>query len=169
MTTTPPTSPAHDDAPARRAGPAEPGRRPAKPRPSPAARRAGYVVAIALNLALLGVIHAWPGWRELSFLTEETTRVLPWVTAQLGVAIAWNLLWLVRDPRWSRALGDVVTSALGVVVTAQILTVFPFAFDDDGASWETVARVVLWVGLVGSAIGVVANLALLVQAARRRD
>lgn len=161
MTVAPP-SPA-DSASAR--PPADAGT-PRRARPSPAARRFGYLVAIALNVALLWVVHRWPGWQEASFLTDETTEVLPWVTAQLAVSIAVNALWLVTDPRWLRALGDLVGAVVGLVVALRILDVFPFAFDDGGVPWETWVRFALWVAVVGSAIGIVVHVVALVRALR---
>lgn len=143
--------------------PAAPGVRVStRDRPPPAARRFGYLVAIGVNVVLLLLVHGDPGWRALPFLTEQTTLVLPWVTAQLGTAIAVNLVWLLADPRWLRALGEVLTAATGLVATLRVLEVFPF--DLDGSGWVTVVRVVLWVGVVGSAIGVVANLVRFVRA-----
>ena len=146
--------------------PAPPAAR-AKPRPSPAARRFGYLVGAAVNIAFWVVIHVWPGWQEASFLTPETTDVLPWVDAQIWLAVAVNVLWLVVDPPWLRALGDAVTAAVGVAVTVRILTVFPFSFDDDGVPWEQWVRFALVVAVVGAVIGVLANLVALVRALRR--
>lgn len=138
--------------------------RPHAGRPSPAARRFGYLVAVAVNLALIALIHGDPGWRAVPFLTQDTTVVLPWVTAQLLVSVAVNLVWVVCDPRWLRALGDVVTAAMGLAATQRVLTVFPFMVDDAAFPWATLIRVVLWVGVVGSAIGVLVNLARFVRA-----
>jgi hypothetical protein len=42
--------------------------------PRPASRRVGYVIAIAVNAALLIVLNAQPGWQGLSFLTSATPR-----------------------------------------------------------------------------------------------
>ncbi|MDO8107980.1 hypothetical protein Q6348_12315 [Isoptericola sp. b441] len=136
-------------------------RRPAA-RPSRGARRAGYLVAVALDLVLLGLIFRWPGWESLAFLTQDTTVVLPWVAAQIWTGVAVNLVWVAADPRWLRALGDLATSALGLVAALRVLDVFPFAFDEGGFPWATAVRVVLWVGIVGSGIGVLVNLVRLV-------
>lgn len=138
-----------------------------KARPSPAARRVGYVIAAAVNIAFWVVIHVWPGWQEARFLTAETTDVLPWVDAQIAVAVAANAIWLVADPRWLRALGEALTALVGIAVSARILSVFPFSFDDGGIPWETMVRVALWVAIVGSAIGVVTNLVAFARALRR--
>lgn len=140
-----------------------------KPRPSPAARRFGYVVAAALNVAFWVVIHVWPGWQEAPFLTSATEDVLPWVDAQIGASIVANAVWLLVDPRWLRALGEALTAAVGVAAVARVLTVFPFSFDDDGVPWEQWVRVALVVALVGTAIGVLANVVAFVKALRDPD
>lgn len=132
-------------------------RRPPATRPSPAARRFGYLVAIGVQVVLILLITGDPGWRALPFLTEETTEVLPWVLAQLVASIAVNAVWLIADPPWLRALGEVLTSVMGLAAAVQVLAVFPFAFDA-GSTWPTLVRVVLWVGVVGSALGVLVNL-----------
>ncbi|KGM14928.1 hypothetical protein N867_14070, partial [Actinotalea fermentans ATCC 43279 = JCM 9966 = DSM 3133] len=138
-------------------------------RPSPAARRFGYALAALVNVAFWVVLHVWPGWQEASFLTAETTDVLPWVDAQIAVTIAANAVWLVADPRWLRALGEAVTAAVGLAAVARILSVFPFSFDDDGVPWDQLVRVALVVALVGTAIGVLANVVTFVRALRADD
>ena len=45
-------------------------------RPAVAGRRAGYAVAIAVNLVLLYLVNVAPGWQAVPFLTESTTEVL---------------------------------------------------------------------------------------------
>ena len=161
-------APSASASPAPAAAPAtsgKPPRRP-KPRPSPAARRFGYVVAAAVNVAVWVAIHVWPGWQEVWFLTSATEDVLPWVDAQIGATIVANAVWLLVDPRWLRSLGEALTAAVGVAAVARILTVFPFFFDDDGVPWEQWVRFTLVVVLVGTAIGVLANLVAFVRALR---
>lgn len=131
-------------------------------RPSTASRRAGYVVAVAINVALLGAIHVWPGWDALPFLTGDFETVLWLVDLSLVVTIALNLGYLVRDPRWLTAAGAVVTTAVGLVAVVRMMQVFPFDFGDSDV-WPVVFRVLLWVALVGSVIGIVANLVTLVR------
>jgi hypothetical protein len=167
MTTAPP--PASEPAPE----PAGPGARAPRTRttsrPSPTARRVGYLVAIAVDVVLLVVIHASPGWEAASFLTDDAADVVGLVTFSIAVGVVANLVWLVTDPVWLRALGDAVTAAISVVVSARLLAVFPFTFDD-GSPWPTLIRVALWVGVVGGSVGVVANLVGLGKAlARRHD
>lgn len=143
----------------------------AKPRKPPAARRAGYVVAVLVDLALLFAVNRWPGWESLPFLTADTTRVLPLVNASLWVGVVANLVFLLRDPPWLRALGDVVTTAVGLLAMVRIWQVFPVEFTSGGFDWEPVARLLLVVGIVGSVIGVAVALVNLARAllAPRRD
>ncbi|MGY1804124.1 hypothetical protein ACI78T_12685 [Blastococcus sp. SYSU D00922] len=132
-------------------------------RQSAASRRSGYAVAAAINLVLLWLIHGWPGWDAVPFLTGDFESVLGWIDASLVVSAAVNLVHLVRDPRWLTAAGALATTALGLVAAVRLLQVFPFDLGDSDV-WPVVCRVLLWVGVVGSAIGVVANLVALARA-----
>ena len=130
-------------------------------RPSAGTRRAGYVAAVVVNAVLLWLVNVWPGWQAVPFLTAETPQVLGLVNASFVLAIVLNLLYLLHDPLWLTTLGTLATTAVGVAVLATSLAVFPF---DLPGAWETVARVVLVVGLVGTAIAfVVAAVSLIRQ------
>lgn len=132
-------------------------------RPSTGSRRAGYVVAVAINAAMLWLIHVWPGWDALPFLSADFDTVLWLVDLSLAVTIAANLVYLARDPRWLTAAGAIVTTAVGLVAVVRMVQVFPFDLGESGV-WPVVFRVLLWVALVGSVIGIVANLVTLVRA-----
>jgi hypothetical protein len=134
-------------------------------RPSAGVRRGGYVAAVVVNAALLWLVHVWPGWEAVPFLTEDTEQVLGLVTASLVAAAVLNLVYLASDPAWLTAAGGIVTTAIGLAAVVRLLQVFPFDFGDDGSGWALVARIVLWLGIVGSAIGIVVNLVALVRAA----
>lgn len=115
-------------------------------------RRAGYVVAVIANAAMLYAVNRWPGWQEVPFLTRDTELVLGLVNATIVVALVANLLCLVRDPRWLTALGDLATTAVGLAALVRIWKVFPLDVSD---RWELLVRALLVLGIVGSAIGVV--------------
>ena len=132
-------------------------------RPSTASRRAGYVIAVAINAVLLWLIHAWPGWDAVPFLTADFDTVLWLVDVSILVTIALNLLYLVRDPRRLTAAGAVVTTAVGLAAAVRMLQVFPFDFGDS-EFWPVVVRVGLWLAVVGAAIGIIVNLVALVRA-----
>lgn len=138
-----------------------------KQRPSVAARRTGYLVSVAINAVLLYLVNRRPGWDALPFLTSDTELVLGLVNASLIAGVVANLVYLLTDPPRIRALGDLVTTAIGLVAMVRIWQVFPFSFDDDGFPWETLFRVALVVGIVGSAIAIVVALVGLVRGGRR--
>jgi len=57
-------------------------------------RKVGYLVGLVglvVNAILLYLVNERPGWRELSFLTERTTDVLPLINVSLLVSVAVNL------------------------------------------------------------------------------
>ena len=136
-------------------------------RPSTASRRAGYVVAAVINAVMLWLIHVWPGWDAVPFLTADFDKVLRLVDLSLVVTIALNLLYLIRDPRWLTAAGAVVTTAIGLAAAVRMLQVFPFDFGDSDF-WPIVFRVLLWVAILGSVIGIIANLVTVVRASHDR-
>ncbi|MGY1669819.1 hypothetical protein [Geodermatophilus sp. SYSU D00710] len=130
--------------------------------PSTAGRRSAAVAAVLANGVLLLLLHVWPGWEVVPFLTGETTQVLPYVDAALVAGIAVALLQLVRPGGAAVPAGSFVTTAFGLAATVRVLQVFPF---DLGPGWEVVVRVVLWLGVAG---GVVGLLAAFVALSRRR-
>ena len=121
-------------------------------RKSVGSRRVGYVVAVLVNAAMLYAVNRWPGWQEVPFLTKDTELVLGLVNASIVVNLVANLVYLVRDPVWLKALGDVVTTAVGLAAMVRIWKVFPLDVSD---RWELLVRALLVVGIVGSAIGIV--------------
>jgi hypothetical protein len=127
-------------------------------RPTQASRRAGYVIGILVNLAMLYAINVWPGWEVLPFLTAELTLVLGLVNASVIVNIAANVAYLVRDPAWFKALGDAVTTTVGLLAMVRMWQVFPFDFGASTFDWELLTRILLGVGIVGSVIGIVVAL-----------
>jgi hypothetical protein len=74
------------------------------------------------------------------------------VNASIIVGIVANLLYVVADRPRLRALGDAVTTSVGVYAMVRVWQVFPF---DVGHGWVTVLRVLLVVGVVGSGIALV--------------
>ncbi|PVU82620.1 hypothetical protein DDP54_05960 [Cellulomonas sp. WB94] len=129
--------------------------------PAPA-RKFGYLVGAVVNAVLLYLANVRPGWRELPFLTERMSDVLPLINLSLLVSVAANVLYLVFDPVWFRSLGQIAVAATGLVAALRTLQVFPFDFSPYEFDWATVARVVLVVAVVGSAISIVVELVRLV-------
>jgi hypothetical protein len=138
-----------------------------KPRPGPAQRRSGYVGAILVNGLFLYALNRWPGWDAVPFLTPDTERVIGIVNASIVTGIVANAIYVLADPLRLRALGEIVTSAVGLAAVIGIWRVFPFDFSS-GFPWDVVVRVLLVVAIVGCGIGILAALARLVRPPRPR-
>ncbi len=130
----------------------------------PEGRRFGYFVAAAVNAVVLWIAHHLLEWEWPRFLTADFDEVLPILSASLVAAIVVNLLWVVHDPPWLKALGNVVTSAFGVAVGVRTWQVFPFDFSTYSIDWSTLIRVAVAVGVIGSAIGLIVHVVRLVAA-----
>ena len=130
-------------------------------RPPVGARRVGYVSAAFVNAALLWLLHEWPEWQDLSFLTREFADVLWLVDLALWLGVATNLLYVVRDPRWLTALGGMITTVAGLVVAVRFWQSFPF---DVGDAWTVLVRIAIVAAIVGSVIGIVVDLVVSVRA-----
>ncbi|MDV3220421.1 hypothetical protein [Intrasporangium sp.] len=132
--------------------------------PSVLARRGGYAVAMAVNITLLVMVNEAPGWEAAPFLTERTTEVLWLVNASLVAGVVANGVYLAVDRPWVRALGDALTTAVGLASLVLIWQVFPFAFDTTTVPWDLIARWVIGIGIVGSVVGIIAALVRFVRA-----
>ncbi|WP_456789322.1 hypothetical protein [Cellulomonas sp. P5_C5] len=107
-----------------------------------------------MNVALLWLINVQPGWEALPFLTASFAQVLPFVNVAILVGIIANAIYLVIDPPWLRALGDVVVTTVAVVSIVALWRTFPFSFAGQALDWELVVRILLGLGFVGSIIGI---------------
>ncbi|HET9632868.1 MAG TPA: hypothetical protein VFP73_10735 [Terrabacter sp.] len=143
--------------------PPDPGQQHADGRPTGPARtrgrRAGYAGSVVVNLILLWLINGWPGWDAVPFLTASTVLVIGAVNASIIARIVADAVNLVLDLPRVRALGDIVSIGFGLFALLRIWQVFPLDVTD---GWEILARIVLVVGFVGSAIGIVEALSRLV-------
>ncbi|TFD13629.1 MULTISPECIES: hypothetical protein [unclassified Cryobacterium] len=130
---------------------------------SPAARKAGFAIAIAVNAVILYLVNAWPGWQSVPFLTPETSQVLGIFNLSLIVGIIVNAVYLVLDLPPIRALGDLITLGIGLAVLVGLWEVFPFDFQDYSFDWTVLIRAVLIAAMVGTGIGLIVQLVLLIR------
>jgi hypothetical protein len=131
-------------------------------RPSIAARRFGYLAAIAVDVVVLWVVHQLLGWGWPAFLTEDFEEVLPLISASLIASMVVNAGFLVRDRGRFRALGDLINAAFGMAVSLRMWAVFPFDFSGYDTDWGWALRVALGVGIVATSIGALVNLVKLI-------
>ena len=135
--------------------------------PGPVARRFGYAVAVLVGAALLYLINVWPGWQVLPFLTQDTAQLLGIVNLSLIVGILVNLVNLLFDATWFKALGDLITLGIGMAVLVQIWQVFPFEFGGSSFDWALLVRWVLVLAMVGTAIGIIVQVIILIRTLAR--
>ncbi len=126
-------------------------------------RRIGYAVAALVNMVLFFLINASPGWQVVPFLTDDMRQVLGILNLSLIVGVIANVLFVIVDRAWLKALGDLITVSIGVVVLVRLLQVFPFDFSGSTIDWALVLRVVLAVSIGGALIAIIVQLVLLVR------
>ena len=129
-------------------------------RPSAAARRAGYGLAMLFSAALLVILNGSPGWQAIPFLTSDTAQVLWLVNLCLAAGIAVNLVYLAYDPPWLKSLGDLATTGIGLAAAIWIWQVFPF---DLSSGWSTAVRALLVVAIAGSCIALIVQIVALAR------
>lgn len=132
------------------------------------ARRPGYIAAVAVNAVMLWVANSLLDWGWPAFLTTDFDDLLPWVDASMAAAIAVNLLWTLADPPWFRHLGQIGLNLISLGVGIRSWQIFPFDFSDYWGGWETVARLVIAVAVVGLTIDTVTRIVALNPATRVR-
>ena len=141
------------------------------PTPVPAgvskpARRLGYSIAIAVNLAMIYVVSNLQEWETLPFLTTEFDRLLPVVVLSLVAGVTVNLFYLWDDAPHIKSTGQILTSVIGLVVAVRTWSIFPFDFSADEFNWETAARVLLVVSMIGLSFAILIEVAKLLRSAR---
>jgi hypothetical protein len=89
---------------------------------------------------------------------DEFDQLLPILTASFVASMVVNALFVLADPPRFKALGNMVTSAISLVVAVRTWQVSPFDFSAYAFDWTWVARLVIVVAAVGSGIAMIANL-----------
>lgn len=128
-------------------------------------RKVGYAVLILLNGVFLFVANnlltwGWPPW-----LTDDFEAVLPTLDLAIVVTMIANVVYLAYDPPRVRAGGDIVTTALSLVVGIRMWQVFPFDFTGYAGSWDTLVRWVIGFGIAATAIALVVDVGRLARLA----
>ena len=68
-----------------------------------------------------------------------------------------------HDARWSKALGDLVTTAVSLASTIRVPRVFPFGFTGYAFGWTPLVCLVPIVGVAGTALAMVIQLVALIR------
>ena len=132
-------------------------------------RRVGYGASIVVNGILLYLVNVAPGWAVLPFLSPAFGSVLPWVNASMALSILTATLYLAVDTPTVKGIGDLLTQAVGLIAMIRLWQVFPFDFGADPGGWPTAFRVLLAIGIVGSAIGMIVTAVVALRLPRRAE
>jgi hypothetical protein len=132
-------------------------------RPSVGARRFGYLVAVAINIVMIVIVNNILDWGWLPFLTDDFEDVVWLINLSITASILANLAYLAYDPAWFKALAQVGLNLISIAVMVTMWRVFPFDFSAYQFDWETVVRLVLVLGVIGTAIAVVVEMVNLVR------
>lgn len=125
-----------------------------------AGRRGGHIIGALVNGVLYYLVNVRPGWEVWPSLTPATVEVLPLVNASILTGLVVELVQVLIDARRLRALGAIATSAVGLAASLKVWSVFPFDFGG-GYDWTLLVRIVVGIGIVGSFVGILAAIGLL--------
>jgi hypothetical protein len=105
-----------------------------------AGRIAGYSASIFWNVVLLiffSFFHQYIAWyhvepdgsvTRLSMLTSDYFSWLPILVTALILSIAANIIMIIYDKFWFREIIQIILAVIGVVVVANLVSIFPFDF-----------------------------------------
>ncbi|MCX2951402.1 hypothetical protein [Lentzea sp. NEAU-D7] len=132
-------------------------------KPATTARRGSYLAGALADTVLLVLVNVSPGWQAVPILTDAAADVVVAVDIALAIALVVNLVCLARPHRPLTALGDVVSTAAGLVALVRTLQVFPFAFAESTTDWATITRLALVSIIVVVCIALLVQLVVLVR------
>lgn len=133
-------------------------------RASTGTRRFGYAIAAGINVLLVVVVNNLLSWEWLPWLTPEFEKLLPVINLALVVNIVLAFLYMAYDEPPFKAATQIVVNLIAIVVLLRTLQIFPFDFSaydfpiDISAfdlTWDLVARFVIGLAILGTAIAVV--------------
>ncbi|MFC2062907.1 DUF4870 domain-containing protein [Chloroflexota bacterium] len=131
-----------------------------------AGRIAGYSVAIFWSIALLiffSFFNQYIAWyhvglngsvTRLPMLTGDYFIWLPILISALVISIAANIFLIIYDKFWLREIIQIILSVIGVVVVANLVSIFPFDFGViSNTTAVDVVPIVVTIFLVVMAVG----------------
>ncbi len=129
-------------------------------------RIAGYSASIFWNVVLLilfSFFHQYIAWyhgapdgsvTRLSMLTGDYFIWLPILVTALIISIAANIIMIIYDRYWFREIIQIILTGIGVVVVANLVSIFPFDFSViPNATAVVIVPVVVTIVLIIIAVG----------------
>lgn len=131
-----------------------------------AGRIAGYSASIFWNVVLLiffSFFHQYIAWYHvepdgsvtgLSMLTSDYFAWLPILVTALVISVAATIIMIIYDRYWFREIIQIVLTVIGVVVVANLVSIFPFDFSViPNATAVDIVPVVVTIVLIIIAVG----------------
>ena len=131
-----------------------------------AGRIAGYSASIFWSIVLLiffSFFHQYIAWyhveldgsvTRLSMLTGDYFTWLPILVTALIISIAANIIMIIYDRYWFREIIQIILTVIGVVVVANLVSIFPFDFSViPNATAVDIVPVVVTIVLIIIAVG----------------
>jgi hypothetical protein len=131
-----------------------------------AGRIAGYSATITWNVVLLiffSFFHQYIAWyhvepdgsvTRLSMLTSDYFAWLPILVTALVISVAANILLIIYDRYWLREIIQIILTVIGLVVVANLVSIFPFDFSViPNATAVDIVPVVVTIVLIIIAVG----------------
>jgi hypothetical protein len=132
-----------------------------------ASRALGYTIAAVVNSVLLYLVNVAPGWDAVPFLSPDAAQVVPVFNATLVVGIVGNIVNIIVDRRWTRAVTEILSACVSLAFIVATWRVFPFTFDGATVQWSVITRVVLVFAALGCGISVIVQIVALAAQGRR--
>ena len=126
-------------------------------------RNVGHGVTLIVDLLLLWIVDNLLAWDVLPFLTGEFAEVSGLIMFSLVASMVVHVALLASSRPRPSPIERAALAAIDVWVSISVLRVFPFDFDEYSFDWSIVARTVLVIGVIGSAIGLLTALARLAR------
>ena len=126
-------------------------------------RKVGYAVAIIVNGVFLFIVNNILAWDVLPWLTDDFQQVIPVANAAIVASMIAYTIYLAYDPPWFKALAEVVTSSLSLIVGVRMWQIFPFDFAGYEWDWDTIVRLIIGFGILATAIAIIVNVVKLVR------
>lgn len=110
-----------------------------------------YIASAIVNLILIWVWSHLRGW--LPFLTDSFAAVLPLFYISFAATALSNLIFLLYDNPLFKGLVKVGINLFSIAVMITMYFVFPFDFSAYSMNWDLIVRIIILVGIFGTALG----------------
>jgi hypothetical protein len=129
---------------------------------------ANYIAGAVFNGVFIFLVNKIPDW-NLAFISDGYSQVLWALNLSLIAQTAGNLVLIFYHPLLVHHIGNLLFSVLGFIAIVVLYTVFPFNLADSQNWLRILLRVVMIVGMVGTAIAFVVHIVGCIRAVVMRD